>query len=350
MHWSRVSGAVACFFLGRAVSKVAGSVTLQQNSKSTPFEAKGASQIAGRVQVLVCTYRPGEYFVEQLDSLAAQTYGNIHVWVSDDSPDDSAQAALEAYRHHNKCFDYTVVKGPQRGFAANFLSVLCREEITGDYYAFCDQDDVWSPDKIKIAVEALKQVSPGVPAVYCGRTLLTDEAGNEIGYSAAWPKQPSFENALVQSVAGGNTMVLNQSARDLVARAGQPPIVSHDWWVYLLVTGAGGQVIFDRTPTIRYRQHSTNLVGANTSLAANLYRIRMLFRNRFRTWNDTNTRALDSVQHLLTPLNRQRFQHFLKARSGNVITRLYNLRKSGAYRQTFMGNLGLFIATVTGKI
>lgn len=300
--------------------------------------------------MLLCTYRPGAYFFEQLDSVLAQSYKAFSLWISDDSPDDSAERALDAYRQRTDDFAFKLVQGPRKGFAANFLSLICQDGLSADYYAFCDQDDVWSEEKLEVAVEALSQYAPDTPAVYCGRTLLTDEEGHVIGYSANWQKKPHFANALVQSLAGGNTMVLNRSARELVKKAGDASIVSHDWWVYLLVAGAGGHVIFDREPTIRYRQHDTNLVGANTSLAANLFRIKMLFRNRFRTWNDTNTRALAPVQHLLTPENRNRFQSFLNARSGNVISRLYHLRKSGAYRQTLMGNLGLIIATVIGKI
>lgn len=307
-------------------------------------------QAGDHVAILLCTYSPGNYFFEQLDSVIAQSHQNFSLWVSDESQDDSAVQALNDYVSRVESFSYKLVRGPCKGFATNFLSLLCQPGLQADYYAFCDQDDVWNSDKLEVAIRALKCIDPGVPAVYCGRTLLTDAKGKEIGYSADRQKPPSFSNALVQSLAGGNTMVLNHSARELVKKPGQPTIVSHDWWVYVLVSGAGGRVIFDTTPTIRYRQHDTNLVGANTSLAANLFRIKMLFGNRFRGWNETNVNALMSAQHLLTPGNRERFRHFTKARSGNVLSRFYHLLKSGAHRQTFMGNLGLVIATLTGKI
>ena len=85
--------------------------------------------------------------------------------------------------------------------------------------------------------------------------------------SPLFRRPPSFRNALVQSLAGGNTMVLNRPARDLVALASRRArFVSHDWWAYLLVTGAGGAVHYSAKPLVRYRQHAHNLVGANTSL------------------------------------------------------------------------------------
>jgi hypothetical protein len=187
--------------------------------------------------------------------------------------------------------------------------------------------------------------------VYCGRTLLVTEDNQVAGYSQAFRRPPSFANALVQSIAGGNTMVLNKSARELLLKAGECEIVSHDWWVYLLVSGAGGVVIYDETPTIRYRQHDENLVGGHTSFLAHLNRVRLLlFHDRFKNWNEINVESLRKAKHLLTVQNRELLEDFVSVRSGSLLHRLRHLRKSGVYRQTPMGNFGLLIATLTGKI
>lgn len=146
-------------------------------------------------------------------------------------------------------------------------------------------------------------------------------------------------------------MVLNQSARELLVEAGKCEIVSHDWWVYLLVSGAGGAVLYDHTPTIRYRQHDENLVGGHTSLMSHLNRVRLLlFHDRFKRWNEINIASLQKVKHLVTPQNREVLESFVSARSGGLLHRLGHLKKSGVYRQTPMGNIGLLIATLTGKI
>ena len=106
-----------------------------------------------------------------------------------------------------------------------------------------------------------------LPLLFCSRTLTITESGTPVGMSPLFRRTPSFRNALVQSLAGGNTMVLNRAARDIVALASRRArFVSHDWWAYLLVTGAGGVVHYSAKPLVRYRQHAQNLVGANTSL------------------------------------------------------------------------------------
>ena len=96
-------------------------------------------------------------------------------------------------------------------------------------------------------------------------------------------RRPCFSNALVQSVAGGNTMVMNRAAFDLLRKTSQRvSYVSHDWWAYIVVTGAGGAVRYVEDSGTRYRQHKGNLVGANRSLVSHSQRAIALINNRYR--------------------------------------------------------------------
>jgi glycosyltransferase involved in cell wall biosynthesis len=304
-----------------------------------------------QVAVLMCTYNPGQYLAEQLRSIAEQSLPPSFVLISDDSASHYSDVRILEDLERAGLSETKVVKGPRKGFAANFLSALCCAELEGEYFAFSDQDDIWMADKLLIATEQLSRVPAGQPAVYCGRTRLVTEEDEDAGYSTVFRRQPSFANALVQSIAGGNTMVLNKSARELLLKAGECEIVSHDWWVYLLVSGADGAVIYDETPTIRYRQHDDNLVGGHTSFLAHLNRVRLLlFHDRFKNWNDINVESLEKAKYLLTAQNRELLEDFVSVRSGSLLHRLRHLRKSGVYRQTPMGNFGLLIATLTGKI
>ena len=183
----------------------------------------------------------------------------------------------------------TVHSGPAEGFAANFLSLICNADIQADYYAFADQDDVWEPNKLERAVMWLSTVPSNVPALYGTRTLLVDERNQVMGLSPLFPQPPCFANALVQNIAGGNTMVFNKAARKLLREAGESiDVVTHDWWVYLVVSGCGGQVFYDVVPSLRYRQHNHNAVGQDTNWRARLSRIHLLLRGRFKGWNDRN--------------------------------------------------------------
>ena len=108
--------------------------------------------------------------------------------------------------------------------------------------------------------------------LYCGRTRTVDEDGRVVGFSPQFSRPPCFANALVHNIAGGNTMVMNDSARQLILEAGVVDVVAHDWWTYLMVSGAGGRVIYDDEPTVDYRQHDDNQVGANMGISARLGR------------------------------------------------------------------------------
>ena len=83
------------------------------------------------------------------------------------------------------------------------------------------------------------------------------------GLSPLFTRPPAFQNALVQSLGGGNTMVFNRAAKKILQEAAAIDVVLHDWWVYQLVSAAGGMVHYDPRPMLKYRQHSDNLIGSN---------------------------------------------------------------------------------------
>src|SRR5690606_25344152 len=94
------------------------------------------------------------------------------------------------------------------------------------------------------------------------RTLLVDDKNTEIGMSQLFKRPPSFPNALMQNIAGGNTMVFNADLRRVLGSA-PPRVVIHDWWLYLATTACDGLVRYDPEPSLRYRQHGDNLIGMN---------------------------------------------------------------------------------------
>ena len=313
--------------------------------------AAGGGVVEPKIAILLCTYHGQHYLAEQLDSFKAQSHSNWEVWASDDGSEDDTHAILKTYQQKWPAGRLSIHFGPAEGFAANFLSLTCKASIEADYYSYSDQDDVWETDKLERAVRWLETVSPNIPALYCSRTRLVDAENNEIGLSPLFSKPPSFANALMQNIGGGNTMVFNNVARALLRAAGEDtPVITHDWWDYMLVTGCGGKVFYDSYPSLRYRQHDGNLVGMNATWAARFKRMRMLWEGRFRSWNDSNIAGLRKLQHKLTPENRETLDRFANARQMSLIPRLLHLRRSGIYRQTLFGNLGLIAAAIFGKI
>lgn len=304
-----------------------------------------------KVAILLCTYHGQSYLSEQLESIATQTHRNWQVWASDDGSQDNTRAILEAYQKDWGSDHLSIHSGPAEGFVVNFMSLACKADIEADYYAYSDQDDIWIPEKLERAVDWLCGIPDHVPAVYCSRTEIVDANNNSLGLSPLFTNRPAFANALIQNVGGGNTMVFNNAARELIRETSDSnEDVPHDWWTYMVVSGCGGRVFYDAIPSLRYRQHGNNLVGMNSSWAARRKRIRMLLQGRFRNWNDRNVRSLQKMYSRLTPENQKILDQFARARNSWLIPRLIGLKKSGIYRQTLLGNLGLIVAALFKKM
>lgn len=313
--------------------------------------SNGLAETRSKVAILLCTFHGQRYLADQLESFLAQTHTNWEVWASDDGSQDDTQSILGEYKSKWENGRLRIYAGPGKGFSANFLSLTCKPSLSADYYAYSDQDDIWEVDKIERAIHCLQTIPRELPALYCSRTRVVDANNKDMGFSPLFKKAPSFANALIQNIGGGNTMVFNNAARELLLRAGEVEgIVSHDWWAYLVVSGCGGKVFYDSYPSLRYRQHDGNLVGVNASWSARLDRIGMMLQGRFRTWNDSNIEALQSLRSHLTTENQEILDRFSEARNHTIVFRLIGLKRSGVYRQTLFGNLGLIAAAIFKKI
>lgn len=302
-----------------------------------------------RVAIFLTTLN-GEHFLrEQLDSIEAQTLGRWTLHAVDDGSSDRTLSILSAFRERLGSEQVLIRHARKAGFVANFLDLACDAEISADYYAFSDQDDVWHADKLKRAIGFLQHWVER-PALYCSRTRLINEKGRVLGYSPLFSKKPSFRNALVQSIAGGNTMVFNARARSLLTAAGKVLVPSHDWWLYLLTSGAGGVVHYDPHPSIDYRIHTANLMGPNRGWTARRIRLQRLLRGQFRTWIDQNLDALTRNRELLTPDNREALDSFATSRRQALPRRLWGLVRCGVHRQTLMENLAMYAAASLNRL
>jgi len=304
-----------------------------------------------RIVILLATYNGALHLPEQLESLEKQTVDRIDILVSDDGSTDATLEILAAAAKKWRKGRFDIVDGPRAGFAENFRSLILRANPDADFFAFCDQDDRWDSDKLETAIEGLVSVPASTPGLYGSATRTITEDGEPVGTSPIMRRPPSFQNALVQSIAGGNTMVMNRSAMHLLQTASRDArFVSHDWWAYLLVTGAGGSMIYDATPHIHYRQHATNLVGANSGVFAKLRRLGLLVSGRWFDWIDTNMIALEENRDLLTEDNRRVLGQFSALRrNANPLQRLKLLRKLRLYRQTMAGDLSMMLGVLIGR-
>ncbi|MBT8565434.1 glycosyltransferase family 2 protein [Polynucleobacter paneuropaeus] len=302
------------------------------------------------VAILLCTYNGARFLTEQLDSLESQTHQNWIVFASDDGSTDHTLEILRQYQAKWPAGKLTIRSGPQKGFCQNFLSLACDPEIKADYYAFCDQDDVWMPEKISTALSILNSNENRRPNLYCGRTIYISELGDEIGMSRKFIHPKTFRNALVQCIAGGNTMVFDAKAKALMELTPNVDVPSHDWWLYQLVTGYGGIVYYDLNPHIKYRQHPNSLVGKNTSLISRIDRLGMVLNGRFREMISKNIAAIEVSLFFLTEENKEIFNLFKKMREQRLKDRIRLIEVCGIYRQSWQGTLSLLLAAILKRI
>lgn len=215
------------------------------------------------VNILLSTYNGSDFIEKQIESLQSQINVNISITIRDDGSDKQHLNLLKniAQKHSNIELDLS----HNIGLPGSFFQLMKNQSNKQyDYYAFCDQDDIWLPDKLTSAIQQLKAIHSPI-ALYCSRQIYIDKNDKKIGSSFRPPKNISLKNAIFENLAVGCTCVFTSS---LLQQALQTKdyrnIVMHDWWVYLIASSIG-EVTFDTTPHIYYRQHSNNAVGGKLS-------------------------------------------------------------------------------------
>lgn len=145
-------------------------------------------------------------------------------------------------------------------------------------------------------------------------------------------------------------MVFNHSAMHLLRVGGSLSVPMHDWWLYLLVSGCGGAIFYDATPSVKYRQHGNNIVGANAGWKFRLKRLRRHWAGQFHAWNSMNIEALGRVRNLLTPQSKKILWNFSVARDRGLVGRFIGIWRSGVYAQTRFGGVSLLLLVLFNKL
>ena len=209
------------------------------------------------------TYNGQKYLREQMESLLQQEGVALKIVVRDDGSKDNTIQILEEYSHK---YDFiTVLKENNVGVSKSF-NCLCKyacDNVEADYYAFCDQDDVWDKDKLLIAVNKLENLPNDKPNLYFSNLKMVDENLNYIR-DLFTPGEVRIGSpmALIQVFTYGCTCVFNRKGLDDYCAI---PVneMFHDHWIFELCTYLGS-VYYDEAAHINYRQHSSNVSGAKS--------------------------------------------------------------------------------------
>ena len=110
-----------------------------------------------KVQILMSTYNGEKYVNEQIDSLLQQDHTNLEILIRDDGSKDSTVSILEEYHKENPNIKLIIDKN--KGVISSFFELAMKASEEADYFAFCDQDDYWKPQKISRAVNLLERVT-----------------------------------------------------------------------------------------------------------------------------------------------------------------------------------------------
>ena len=220
------------------------------------------------IAILLSTYNGERYLIEQLDSLFSQTYSEFKLYVHDDGSSDKTISIIKEYQ--KRYIDQIVIKHDncRRGAGNSFMWLL--DNVSADYYMFCDQDDVWMPNKIEVSLNQIRQIEDEqgnhVPVGVFTDLTLVDEKLNII-HPSFWKFQnikPRLTSQFKYLVYGngvtGCTLMINQAVKTII----QPlpdSIGLHDYWLALLIS-RHGYLYYYPNPTIYYRQHRNNVAGA----------------------------------------------------------------------------------------
>ena len=226
-------------------------------------------------------------------------------------------------------------------------SLFIKVPDTYDYYAFSDQDDVWFDNKLK---NSIKKIDKNYD-LYCGRTENVYHNLVTFGYSPLFRNNPNFRNALVQSLAGSNTMVFNNKIFNLVKPSFNFDVPMHDWWIYILTTFANYKVYYDPIPQLLYRQHQNNFNGSNTGIINLLKRIIFGLKGEYKKHNNLNEKNILEFIDYGTNENLKIFYKFQILRKNSSIFNFDNkeFHEYGVYRQTLLGNIMLKLSLILRK-
>lgn len=215
-----------------------------------------------KLAVLMSTYNGEKYLREQLDSLVSQNLKPTKIFIRDDGSSDDTVNLLEEYASNYSFIEYYC--GKNIGPAKSFFELINKYDGY-DYYALCDQDDVWFEDKLEVAINILKKEESNIPLLYAGRFTLTDENLKPIDSNMSKLYSFSdFGHSLIYHSAPGCTFVFNNEARKQITKydVNKEYCVIHDAIIHKVVT-MFGKMILDETPHMYYRQHSSNVYGLN---------------------------------------------------------------------------------------
>lgn len=222
------------------------------------------------IEILLAAHDGERWLGDQVRSILDQSWTDWSLLVCDDASRDGTAAVARELARGDARIRVTERVTPAGGAARSFLDLLAAS--TGRYVMLSDQDDVWLPDKIEVTLARMRELEarlgPGAPALVHTDLSVVDADLRVLEPSLVRSQVLDAETSrlasiLTQNPVTGCTVMVNRALAELVA----PPfdgVAMHDWWLAVLAAAFGGLGFVDR-PTVLYRQHGGNTVGARSA-------------------------------------------------------------------------------------
>lgn len=261
------------------------------------------------VDILIASYNGEKYIEEQLDSILQQTYKKINIYISDDNSTDNTQNILKKYE--SKYGNIEVTYQEQNiGSIRNFEYLMTK--VKNPYYMLSDQDDVWYKDKVEKSLKKLKEENSDL--VFTDLEVVDENLNTinksfytmmgKIGKINKSIDKKEF-NYLYNSITGCTVLSKSSFIDKILPLPKNSKYVIHDSWIGL-ITSLYGKVVFLNEPTVKYRQHGNNQIGANKRKYESFDEMRNLFisvkLDLFKTYLENNGK----FPHRLQILNEKR--------------------------------------------
>lgn len=222
------------------------------------------------VEILLATHDGEAWLADQVRSIRDQTFLDWHLVICDDASRDDTLALARTLAQEDARITVTAREEPAGSAARSFLDLLAGSRSR--YVMLADQDDVWLPQKVERTVERMRaleaSLGPDVPALVHTDLTVVDadlqvREPSMVRSQLLDTARTDLAAIVTQNPVTGCTVMVNRALADLVT----PPfhgVAMHDWWLALLAATFGGIGFVDE-PTVLYRQHGANTVGARSA-------------------------------------------------------------------------------------
>ena len=222
-----------------------------------------------KIDILLATYNGARFLHEQIDSILSQTCQDWRLLIRDDGSKDATPTIIDRYvQEHPQRIVVIRDDGANLGAVGNFSTLMERSDA--EYIMYCDQDDVWLPDKIAESYKAMRALERrygrDTPLLVQTDLTVVDKNLNPIHrsfwrYESLDPERGhSLASLLIQNVVTGCASIANRRLKDMALPVPRD-IRMHDWWL-ALVAVAFGHYDYVAHPLVLYRQHGANTMGA----------------------------------------------------------------------------------------